>query len=79
LRYETGSYFRDGEFKGMLSEGRHWLFGKARVDVANVRDAWTAHDKLDMIVKSGVLKDLSAAICRCDSSVARRNLPPGLG
>ena len=24
--YETGLYFRDGEFKGLLSEGRHWLF-----------------------------------------------------
>jgi len=36
--YETGLYFRDGEFKGLLGEGRHWLFdlfGKVRVDVAN--------------------------------------------
>ena len=58
--YETGLYFRDGEFKGLLGEGRHWLFdllGKVRVDVANMRDAWLAHDKLDMIVKSGALKD----------------------
>jgi hypothetical protein len=58
--YETGLYFRDGEFKGLLSEGRHWLFDplmKVRVDVANMRDAWLAHDKLDMIVKAGVLKD----------------------
>ncbi|MCU0962278.1 MAG: slipin family protein [Pirellulaceae bacterium] len=58
--YEAGLYFRDGEFKGLLSEGRHWLFDplmKVRVDVANMRDAWLAHDKLDMIVKSGVLKD----------------------
>jgi hypothetical protein len=54
--YETGLYFRDGEFKRLLSEGRHWLFDplllrKVRVDVANMRDAWLAHDKLDMIVK----------------------------
>ena len=63
--YETGLYFRDGEFKGHLSEGRHWLFdlfGKVRVDVANMRDAWLAHDKLDMIVKSGVLKDLAVVM-----------------
>lgn len=58
--YETGLYFRDGEFKGILTGGRHWLFdvfGKVRVDVANMRDAYLAHEKLDMIVKSGVLKD----------------------
>ncbi len=58
--YETGLYLRDGEFKGLLSESRHWLFdlfGKVRVDVANMRDAWLAHDKLDPIVKSGVLTD----------------------
>ncbi len=58
--YETGLYFRDGEFKGLLGEGRHWLFDplmKVRVDVANMRDAWIAHEKLDVIVRSGALKD----------------------
>ncbi|MGE0756965.1 MAG: slipin family protein [Pirellulaceae bacterium] len=58
--YETGLYFRDGEFQGLLGEGRHWLFDpwmKVRVDVANLRDAWFPHEKLDMIVKSRVLKD----------------------
>ena len=24
--YEMGLYFRDGEFKGLLSAGRYWLF-----------------------------------------------------
>ncbi len=28
--YETGLYFRDGEFKGLLGEGRHWLFDLLR-------------------------------------------------
>ena len=31
--YEVGLYFRDGEFQGLLSAGRHWLFdplGKVR-------------------------------------------------
>ena len=23
--YEMGLYFRDGEFKGLLREGRHWF------------------------------------------------------
>jgi len=63
--YETGLYFRDGEFKGLLGEGRHWLFdplGKVRVDVANMREAWLAHDKLDMIFKSGALKDCAVVM-----------------
>jgi hypothetical protein len=58
--YEAGLYFRDGEFQGLLGEGRHWLFdplGKVHVDVANLREARLAHEKLDVIVKSGVLKD----------------------
>jgi regulator of protease activity HflC (stomatin/prohibitin superfamily) len=58
--YEAGLYFRDGEFKGLLGQGRYWLFDplmKVRVDVVDMRDAWLAHDKLDMIVRSGVLKD----------------------
>ena len=58
--YEIGLYFRDGEFKGLLNEGRHWLFDplwKVRVKVVSQRDPWLVHDKLDMIVKSGTLKD----------------------
>lgn len=58
--FEMGLYFRDGEFKGLLAKGRHWLFDpflKVQVYVANMRDAWLAHEKLDMIVKSGVLKE----------------------
>jgi hypothetical protein len=32
--YEMGLYFRDGEFKGLLREGRHWFvdpLGKVKV------------------------------------------------
>ncbi|MFM7842819.1 MAG: slipin family protein [Planctomycetota bacterium] len=63
--YETGFYFRDGEFKGLLNEGRHWLFdpfGRVQVDVANTQQAWLAHDKLEMIVKSDVLKKLAVVL-----------------
>ena len=63
--YEMGLYFRDGEFKGLLGAGRHWLFDpllKVRVDIASQRDAWLAHDKLDMIVKSGALKDRAVVL-----------------
>ncbi|MFV1967714.1 MAG: slipin family protein [Pirellulaceae bacterium] len=63
--YEMGLYFRDGEFKGLLDAGRHWLFDsllKVRVDIVSQRDAWLAHDKLDMIVKSGALKDRAVVL-----------------
>jgi hypothetical protein len=63
--YEKRLHFRDGEFKGLLAQGRHWLFDplrKVRVDVVSLRDAWLAHDKLDMIVKSGALKDLAIVL-----------------
>jgi hypothetical protein len=57
--YQMGLYFRDGEFKGVLGEGRHWFFDpllKVRVDVVSLRDAWLAHEKLDMIARSGALE-----------------------
>jgi regulator of protease activity HflC (stomatin/prohibitin superfamily) len=63
--YEIGLYFRDGEFCGLLREGRHWLFDlfdRVRVDIVSQRDPWLAHDRLDMIVKSGALKDCAAVI-----------------
>ncbi len=56
--YEAGLYFRDGEFKSLLSAGRYWLFDplrKIQVDVVSQRAPWLVHDKLDVIVKSGAL------------------------
>jgi regulator of protease activity HflC (stomatin/prohibitin superfamily) len=56
--YEAGLYFRDGEFRGLLTAGTHWLIdplGKARVDVVSQRDPWLVHDKLDLIAGSGAL------------------------
>jgi regulator of protease activity HflC (stomatin/prohibitin superfamily) len=57
--YEIGLYFRDREFKGLLGEGRHWIFDpwmKVRVEVVSQRDPWLVHDKLDIIAASGALK-----------------------
>ena len=57
--YEMGLYFRDGEFKGLLGAGRHWFFdplGKVKVEVVSQRAPWLAHEKLDVIVKSGALE-----------------------
>ena len=56
--YEVGLHFRDGEFVGLLHEGRHWQFDpllKNRVIVVSQREPWLFHEKLDMIVKSGAL------------------------
>jgi hypothetical protein len=56
--YEAGLYFRDGEFKRLLSAGRYWLFDlfrRVQVDIVSQRVPWLVHDKLDVIVKSGAL------------------------
>jgi regulator of protease activity HflC (stomatin/prohibitin superfamily) len=58
--YEIGLHFQDREFKGLLGEGRHWFIDplfKVRVSVVSQRYPWFVHEALDMIVKSGALKD----------------------
>jgi regulator of protease activity HflC (stomatin/prohibitin superfamily) len=87
--YEVGLYFRDGEFRGLLDAGRHWLFdplGKIHVDVVSQRAPWLVHEKLDMIVKSGALagraevvdlKDHRRALVWIEGRFSHI-LPPGL-
>ena len=63
--YETGLLFRNGEFRGLLEAGTHWVLDpllKVRVDVASQRDPWLVHDKLDLIVKSGALADRAVVL-----------------
>ncbi|MEK7992243.1 MAG: slipin family protein, partial [Planctomycetota bacterium] len=58
--YEKGLYFRDKEFKGVLGTGRHWFMdplNKVQVDVVSQRDPWLSHKDLDVIAKSGALKE----------------------
>ena len=87
--YEVGLHFYDGEFKGLLSTGRHWLFdplGNTRVDVVSQRSPWLAHDKLDVIVKSGALAGRAEVVDLKDNQRAlvwiegrfSHVLPPGL-
>src|ERR1051326_2023601 len=87
--YEGGLYFRDGEFRGLLEAGRHWLFdplGRARVEVVSLRAPWLVHEKLDIIVKSGALdgkalvvdlKDHERALVWIDGRFSHV-VPPGL-
>ena len=87
--YEIGLHFRDGEFKGLLGAGRHWFFdplGKVKVEVVSQRAPWLAHEKLDVIVKSGALKDRAVVLDLKDYERAlvwvdgrfSHILPPGL-
>jgi regulator of protease activity HflC (stomatin/prohibitin superfamily) len=87
--YDVGLYFRDGAFQGLLAPGRHWLYGlrgKAQVDVSQERAPWLTHEKLDVIVKSGVLqgkalvldlKDYERGLVWIDGRFSHV-LPPGL-
>jgi regulator of protease activity HflC (stomatin/prohibitin superfamily) len=55
---EVGLYFHDGEFRGLLEAGRHLFFDplrRVRVEIASLRAPWLVHEKLDVIVKAGVL------------------------
>ena len=63
--YEMGLVFRDGEFRGLLATGTHWRIdplNKLRVDVVSQRDPWLVHEKLDLIVKSGALKERAVVL-----------------
>ena len=87
--YEVGLYFREGEFRGLLEAGRYWFFdplGRVAVDVVSQRAPWLVHEKLDVIVKSGVLtdrakvldlKDYERALVWVDGRFSHV-LPPGL-
>ena len=86
--YEIGLHFYEGEFKGILTEGRHWMFNpllKHRVDVVSQRDPWLGHGCLDMIIKSGLLGDRATVLDLKDHERAlvwidgrfNQILPPG--
>ena len=58
--YEYGLYFRRGEFQRLLTPGKYWFVDLGRnvqVDIVSQRDPWLQHEKLDVIVKSGVLEE----------------------
>jgi SPFH domain/Band 7 family protein len=58
LTHERGLLFREGDFIDVLRPGVHWYFDpllKMRMEKVSPRDPWLRHDKLDLIVKSGLL------------------------
>ncbi len=69
--YEVGLHFRDGEFRGLLGEGTHWLFdpwNRAVVEVHSRRAPRFAHEKLDLIVATGELKGAALVVDLKDDS-----------
>src|SRR5262249_7935105 len=87
--YEAGLHFHAGDFKGLLDPGEHWFFDplfRVRVEVVSQRQPWLLHDKLALIVKSGVLTDRAAVVDLQDHQRAlvwvdgrfSHILPPGL-
>jgi regulator of protease activity HflC (stomatin/prohibitin superfamily) len=87
--FEIGLYFREGDFQGLLEAGTHWFFDpldRVRVEVVSQRAPWLLHDKLDVIVKSGVLEDRAKVVDLKDYERAlvwidgrfSHVLPPGL-
>lgn len=87
--YERGLVFRDGEFQGLLDAGTHWFvdpWSKLRVDLVSLRDPWFAHEKLDVIVRSGALANRAIVLDLKDHERAlvwiegrfSHILPPGL-
>jgi regulator of protease activity HflC (stomatin/prohibitin superfamily) len=88
-KFEIGLYFHDRDFRSLLEAGRHWFFDplwRVRVDVVSLRSPWIVHDKLDVIVKSGALRDRAVVLDLRDYERAlvwidgrfSHVLPPGL-
>ena len=87
--YEMGLQLRDGEFKGLMGPGTHWmldLWNRKRVRIVSKRDPWLGDEQLDVIVKSGALKGQAEVVDLKDSQRAlvwvdgrfARILGPGL-
>ena len=86
--FEMGLHFHGGEFRGLLGPGTHWFFdplGRVAVEVVSRRAPFLAHEKLDLIVKSGALagraevldlKDHQRALVWIDGRFSHV-LPPG--
>ena len=87
--YEAGLVFRKGEFRGVLEAGIHWFFdplNRLKVQIVSRREPWLAHEKLDLMVRSGLLegraevldlKDHQRALVWIDGRFSRI-LPAGL-
>ncbi|MFO0908983.1 MAG: slipin family protein [Isosphaeraceae bacterium] len=63
--YEIGLHFRDGEFLGLLGAGTYWRldpFHRETIEVVSRRAPRLVHEKLDLIVATGLLKGLAEVV-----------------
>jgi regulator of protease activity HflC (stomatin/prohibitin superfamily) len=64
-KFERGLLFQENEFQVLLDPGRHWFFDplfKIRVEKVSVREKQFMHKDLDVIARSGALKDIATVI-----------------
>jgi regulator of protease activity HflC (stomatin/prohibitin superfamily) len=58
--FERGLLFKAGEFQELVGPGwftRFALFGRSRLDIVSLRAPWLVHKDLDLVVRSGALRD----------------------
>jgi regulator of protease activity HflC (stomatin/prohibitin superfamily) len=63
--HERGLLFREGELMAVLRPGVHWYLDpllKLRLQIVSPRDPWLVHEDLDVIVKSGKLRDEAVVV-----------------
>ncbi len=59
-KHELGLVFQNGEFKELITEGRHLvgsIFSKTRTNIVNIVNYRLKHSEIDKIVKSGIISD----------------------
>jgi regulator of protease activity HflC (stomatin/prohibitin superfamily) len=57
---QKGFYFKDGAIEKVLSQGKYWIvspFAEDRMDLVSTRELLLEHWAIDLVVKSGLLKD----------------------
>jgi regulator of protease activity HflC (stomatin/prohibitin superfamily) len=63
--FEKGFCFKNGEFRKILDHGSYWAvkpFLREKIDVMSMREPWILHTDLDLVVKSGALKNDSVVL-----------------
>ncbi len=71
--YEKGLLFKDNDLIAILNKGTHIHFSlvkKLRIDVMSIRYPWIEHPDLDLIIKSGMIKEHATIIDLTDSQRA---------
>ncbi len=63
--HERGVLWQDGEARRVLGPGAHWFFdpfGRVAVDIHDRRLPWLPNEGLDLLLRSGILRDEAEAL-----------------